>query len=72
MFLSSLQMSPLKKSAIKKSTKCQRTSSDAFRNDDADMAYNNNYKRAPIILERIVDELEWHEIAKRGGWSRGE
>jgi len=55
--VSILQMSPHKKSAIKKSSKHQRTSSDAFRNDDADMAYNDYYKRALIILERTV-ELE--------------
>ena len=50
-------MSPLKKSARKKSSKCQCTSLDAFWNDDANMAYNDYYKKAPIILERTV-ELE--------------
>ena len=48
-------MSPLKKSATKKSSKRPHTSSDAFQDDDANMAYNNYYKRVPIILERIVE-----------------
>ena len=50
-------MSPLKKLPTKKSSKSQRTSLDAFRNNDADMAFNDHYKRASIILERTV-ELE--------------
>ena len=50
-----LQMSPLKKSATKKSSKRQRTSVNSFRSDDVDMAFNDHYKRAPIILERTVD-----------------
>ena len=55
MFVFVLQMSPLKKSATKKSSKCQRTSSNSFWSDDANMAFNDHYKRAPIILERTVD-----------------
>ena len=50
-------MSPHKSAAKKKSSKRQRTFSDAFPSDDADMAYNDYYKRASIILERTV-ELE--------------
>ena len=50
-----LQMSPIKKKAAKKPSKCPHTSSDSFRNDDANMAYIDHYKRVPIILERTVD-----------------
>ena len=50
-------MSPHKSAAKNKSSKHQCISSDAFRNDDADMAYNDYYKRASIIMERTV-ELE--------------
>ena len=48
-------MSPLKKSATKKSSKRPRTSANSFWSDDVDMAFNDHYKRAPIILERTVD-----------------
>ena len=48
-------MSPIKKNATKKPSKCPCISSDSFWNDDADMAFNDHYKRAPIILERTVD-----------------
>ena len=48
-------MSPLKKLATKKSSKRQRTSLDAFWDDDVDMAFNDHYKKAPIILERTMD-----------------
>ena len=49
--------SPYKSAAKKRSSKRQRTCSDAFQSDDANMAYNDYYKKASIILERIV-ELE--------------
>ena len=55
MFVFVLQMSLIKKMATKKSSKCPRTLSDSFRNDDADMTFNDHYKRALIILKRIVD-----------------
>ena len=55
MFVFVLQMSPIKKNATKKPSKCPRTSSNSFQNEDADMAFNDHYKRAPIILERTVD-----------------
>ena len=48
-------MSPIKKKATKKSSKRPRTSSESFRNDDADMAFLDHYKWAPIVLERAKD-----------------
>ena len=53
-------MSPTKHSASKKSSKCPHTDSENFRTIKADMAYNNYYKKAPIILERTVT-LETHD-----------
>ena len=55
MYVFVLQMFPFKKSATKKSSKRQRTSSNSFWSDDVNMAFNDHYKRAPIILERTVD-----------------
>ena len=54
-----VQMSPTKHSASKRSSKCQ-TDSDNFISANADMAYNDCYKRAIIIMERVVklDTLE--------------
>ena len=53
-------MSPTKHSATKKSSKCACTDSDNFKSVEADMAYNDCYKRATIIMERVVklDTLE--------------
>ena len=48
-------MSPIKKKATKKSSKRPRTSSESFQNDDADMAFLDHYKWAPIVLERAKD-----------------
>ena len=48
-------MSHIKKKATKKPSKRPHTSSDLFRNDNADMAFNDHYKRALIILERTMD-----------------
>ena len=48
-------MSSIKKKATKKSSKRPHTSSESFRNDDADMAFLDHYKWAPIILERAKD-----------------
>ena len=55
-----VQMSPTKHLASKKSFKSARTDSDNFISADANMAYNDRYKRATIIMERIVklDTLE--------------
>ena len=53
-------MSPTKHSATKKSSKRARTNFDNFKSVEADMAYNDCYKRATIIMERVVklDTLE--------------
>ena len=53
-------MSPTKHSETKKSSKRARTDSDNFKSVEADMAYNDCYKRATIIMERVVklDTLE--------------
>ena len=53
-------MSPTKHFASKKSSKRPRTDSDNFISVDANMASNNCYKRAIIIMERVVklDTLE--------------
>jgi len=48
-------MSPIKKKATKKSSKCPHTTLDSFCNDDANMTFLDHYKRAPIVLERLVD-----------------
>ena len=48
-------MSPLKKKAAKKSSKCPCISLDSFRNDDARMAFIDHYKWALIVLERSVN-----------------
>ena len=47
-------MSPTKHSASKKSSKRARTDSDNFKFVEADMAYNDCYKRATIIMEKVV------------------
>jgi len=48
-------MSLINKKATKKPSKRPRTSLESFRNDDANMAFVDHYKRAPIILEMLVD-----------------
>ena len=48
-------MSPTKHSASKKPTsKCACTDSDNFKSMEADLKYNDCYKRATIIMERVV------------------
>ena len=47
-------MSPTKHSATKKSSKCACTNSDNFKSMEADLKYNDCYKRAMIIMERVV------------------
>ena len=49
-----VQMSPTKQSASKKFSKCARTDSENFKSTEVDMAYNDCYKRATIIMERVV------------------
>ena len=54
-------MSPTKHLAPKRPTsKRARTYSDNFKSVEADLAYNDCYKRATIIMERVVklDTLE--------------
>ena len=57
MFLHSFaQMAPTKHAATKKpSSKRTRTDSDHFKSADADMKYNDCYKGATIIMERVVN-----------------
>ena len=48
-------MAPTKHAATKKpSSKCTHTDSDHFKSADADMKYNDCYKEATIIMERVV------------------
>ena len=48
-------MSPTKHSASKKPTsKRARIDSDNFKSVEADLKYNDCYKRATIIMERVV------------------
>ena len=49
--LCNVQMSPTKHSATKKSSKRARTNSDNFKSMEADLKYNDCYKRAMIIME---------------------
>ena len=68
-------MSPTKHYASKKFSKHQRTDSENFRTIVADMAYNNCYKRATIIMERVVqmDTLENTsilEVFKERTWTK--
>ena len=49
-----VQMSPTKHSATKKSSKCACTDSDNSKSIKADLKYNDCYKRATIIIERVV------------------
>ena len=50
-----MQMSPTKHLASKKPTsKRARTDSDNFRSMEANLKYNDYYKRATIIMERVV------------------
>ena len=50
-----MQMSPTKHSASKKPTsKRARTYSDNFKSMEVDLKYNDCYKRATIIMEKVV------------------
>ena len=56
-----VQMSPTKHSTSKKPTsKHARTDSDNFKSMEANLKYNDCYKRTTIIMERVVklDTLE--------------
>ncbi|XP_065624314.1 uncharacterized protein LOC112017806 isoform X2 [Quercus suber] len=68
-------MSPTKHSATKKSTKCAYTDSNNFKSIEADLKYNDCYKRATIIVERVVklDTLEYTfipEVFKERTWTK--
>ena len=70
-----VQMSPTKHSTSKKSSKRAHTDSDNFKSVEADMAYNDCYKRATIIMERVVklDTLEdtcIPEVFKERTWTK--
>ena len=47
-------MSPTKHTATKKSSKHPCMDSENFRTIEADIAYNDFYKKATIIMERVV------------------
>ena len=69
------RMSPTKHSASKKSSKRARTNSDNFKSVEADLAYNDCYRRATIIMERVVklDTLEdtcIPEVFKERMWTK--
>ena len=50
-----VQISPTKHLAAKKSSsKHAHTNSDNFKSIEADLKYNDCYKRATIIMERVV------------------
>ena len=70
-----VQMSPTKHSASKGSSKRPRTDSNNFISANVDMAYNDCYKRATIIMERVVklDTLEntcIPEVFKERTWTK--
>ena len=48
-------MSPTKHSATKKSSKRACTDFDNFKSAEADVAYNDCYNKATIIMERVVN-----------------
>ena len=69
-------MAPTKHAAPKRSSsKCACTDSDNFKSVEADMKYNDCYKRATIIMERVV-KLETFEntfileMFKERTWTR--
>ena len=68
-------MSPTKHLASNRSSKRPQIDSDNFISADADMAYNDCYKRATIIMERVVklDTLEDTcklEVFKERTWTK--
>ena len=70
-----VQMSPTKHSATKKSSKHARTDSDNFKSVEVDLAYNDCYKKATIIMERVVklDTFEGTcipEVFKERTWTK--
>ena len=70
-----LQMSLTKHSASKKSSKCPHFDLENFQSIEADMTYNDFYKKAPIIMERVVNmqTLEntfMPEVFKKKTWTK--
>ena len=71
-----VQMSPTKHSASKRPTsKCACTNSNNFKSIKVDLKYNDCYKRATIIMERVVklDTLEdtfIPEVFKERMWTK--
>ena len=71
-----MQMSHTKHSASKKPTsKGARTDSNNFKSAEADMKYNDCYKRATIIMERVVkletlEDTFIPEVFKERTWTK--
>ena len=71
-----MQMFPTKHSASKKPTlKHARTNSDNFKSMEADLKYNDYYKRATIIMERVVkletlEDAFIPEVFKERTWTK--
>ena len=68
-------MSPTKHSTSQKSSKCPRMDSENFRTNEADIAYNDFYKKATIIMERVVrmetlENTTIPEIFKERTWTK--
>jgi len=68
-------MSPTKHFASKKSTKRPRTDSNNFRFIETNMAYNDCYKRATIIMEKVVQletlqDTSIPEVFKERTWTK--
>ena len=68
-------MSPTKHSVSKKSSKRACMDSNNFKSVEVDMAYNDCYKRATIIMERVVklETLEdtcIPEVFKERTWTK--
>ena len=69
-------MSPTKHSATKRSSsKRARTDSNNFKFTEADMKYNDCYKRATIIMERVVkletlEDTFIPEVFKERTWTK--
>ena len=75
-FLCSLmQLSPTKHSASKKSSKRPRMDSDNCKSIEADMAYNDCYKWATIIMERVfrldtLKDTSIPDVFKERTWTK--
>ena len=70
-----VQMSPTKHFATKKSTKLSHTDSENFKSAEADIKYNDYYKRVTIIMERVVrletlEDTFIPEVFKEKAWTK--